>query len=324
MNSSTYKKIFAMQKKIRSVEEKISNNYKHNLMRCPTHLSIGQEAVATASGMALSKKDISISYHRSHAHYLAKGGSSKKLFAELHGYEEGCSKGIGGSMHLIDLKNNFYGSTAIVSNSIPIGVGLSYSLKINKQKNLVCIYVGDASLEEGVFYESLNFCVIKKLPVVFICENNFYSVYTHIKDRQPIKRKPFKLAEAIGAKSFKFDQNNPFILFSKLKKIFEGIRNNPFPHFIEIETYRYLEHCGPNDDTQLGYRKLQEINNWKDKDPLVFSRKYILNNKILNKKKMDLIEKNILKNINLEFDSIKKYKKPKFNKIKKFVYKNEH
>ena len=121
-------------------------------------------------------------------------------------------------MHLIDLKNNFYGSTAIVSNSIPIGVGLSYSLKINKQKNLVCIYVGDASLEEGVFYESLNFCVIKKLPVVFICENNFYSVYTHIKDRQPTKRKPFKLAEAIGAKSFKFYQNNPFILFSKLKK----------------------------------------------------------------------------------------------------------
>ena len=105
-------------------------------MRCPTHLSIGQEAVAAASGLALQQNDISISYHRSHAHFLAKGGSTKKLFAELHGYEEGCSKGIGGSMHLVDLKNNFYGSTAIVSNSIPIGVGLAYSIKLAKKKKL--------------------------------------------------------------------------------------------------------------------------------------------------------------------------------------------
>jgi TPP-dependent pyruvate/acetoin dehydrogenase alpha subunit len=179
MNKKTYKKIYELQKKIRLVEEKISLNYQNDLMRCPTHLSIGQEAVAATSGLALNKKDISISYHRSHAHYLAKGGSVQKLFAELHGFEEGCSKGIGGSMHLTDLKNNFYGSTAIVSNSIPIGVGLAYSLKLNNQKNLVCIYIGDASVEEGVFYESLNFCVVKKLPVVFICENNFYSVYTH-------------------------------------------------------------------------------------------------------------------------------------------------
>ena len=212
-------KIYTLQKKIRVVEEKIAENYKYNKMRCPTHLSIGQEAVATASALALNKNDISISYHRSHAHYLAKGGSVRKLFAELHGYEEGCSKGIGGSMHLIDLNNNFYGSTAIVSNSIPIGVGLAYSLKINKKKNLVCIYIGDAALEEGVFYESLNFCIIKKLPVVFLCENNFYSVYTHIKHRQPINRKPFELAKGLGANSFKLNQTNPYDLYKKLKNL---------------------------------------------------------------------------------------------------------
>ena len=321
MNKEFYKRIYGLQKKIRYVEEKISLNYKDYLMRCPTHLSIGQESVASASGLALNKKDIAISYHRSHAHYLAKGGSAKKLFAELHGYEEGCSKGIGGSMHLIDLKNNFYGSTAIVSNSIPIGVGLAYSLKINKQKNLVCIYVGDAALEEGVFYESLNFCVIKKLPVVFVCENNFYSVYTHIKDRQPQHRKLFKLAQALGAKSNKFNQDNPYKLYLKFKNIFHKVRKNPYPHFIEIETYRYLEHCGPNDDTHLGYRTDKELKHWKKKDPLIFSRGFLLKKNLLNKSKINLIDKKIKNSVDIEFNSIKNLKKPSFSKIKGLVYK---
>ena len=212
--------------RIRSVEEEISKRYSEGKMRCPTHLSIGQEAIAAASGLALKKNDLSISYHRSHAHFLAKGGNPKKLFAELHGFKEGCSKGIGGSMHLIDLKNNFYGSTAIVSNSIPIGAGLAYSIKLAKKKNLVCIYIGDAAIEEGTFFESINFCVLKKLPVIFICENNFFSVYTHIKNRQPSNRKIYKLAKAIGAISNKFTQDNPFILYQKFEKLFNKIRNN--------------------------------------------------------------------------------------------------
>jgi len=290
-------------------------------MRCPTHLSIGQEAVAATSGLALNKKDISISYHRSHAHYLAKGGSVQKLFAELHGFEEGCSKGIGGSMHLTDLKNNFYGSTAIVSNSIPIGVGLAYSLKLNNQKNLVCIYIGDASVEEGVFYESLNFCVVKKLPVVFICENNFYSVYTHLNERQPKNRKIYKLAKAIGAKSYKLKQDNPFDLFLNFKKIFEKVRKTSIPHFIEIETYRFLEHCGPNDDTKLGYRTWTEINNWKKKDPLIFAKNFLVKKNIFKKEKLDSLDKKIFKNVSTDFSQVLNLKKPKFSKIKNLVYK---
>ncbi len=321
MDKNIYKKIYELQKKIRLVEEKISINYKNYLMRCPTHLSIGQESIAAASGLALNKKDISISYHRSHAHYLAKGGSVKKLFAELHGFKEGCSKGVGGSMHLTDLKNNFYGSTAIVSNSIPIGVGLAYSLKINKQKNLVCIYVGDASLEEGVFYESMNFCVVKKLPVVFICENNFYSVYTHLKERQPKNRKLYKLAAAIGLKSHKFNQQDPYKLFLNFKKVFDTVRKFNQPYFIEIETYRHLEHCGPNDDTKLGYRSAAEVSKWKRKDPLIFAEKYLIKKNIFKKEKLKSIEKAIIKSTNIDFNSIKNLKKPHFNNIKNLVYK---
>ena len=176
MNKKIILSLFSRLCLIRLFEERIIKEYPNQKIRCPVHLSIGQEAIAAASGLALKKNDISISYHRSHAHFLAKGGNPKKLFAELHGFKEGCSKGIGGSMHLIDLKNNFYGSTAIVSNSIPIGVGLAYSIKLAKKKNLVCIYIGDAALEEGTFFESINFCVLKKqmLDTHNICSSNKY------------------------------------------------------------------------------------------------------------------------------------------------------
>ena len=321
MNKNDYTKIYEIQKRIRCVEEKIAFNYKDNKMRCPTHLSIGQEAVAAASGLALQKNDFAISYHRSHAHFLAKGGKAKKLFAELHGFEEGCSRGIGGSMHLIDLKNNFYGSTAIVSNSIPIGVGLAYSLKLAKKKNLVCIYVGDAGIEEGVFFESINFSILKKLPVVFICENNFFSVYTHLKHRQPPNRKIHKLASALGAVSYKLKQDNPFKLYQKLEIIFSKLRKNPNTYFIEIETYRYLEHCGPNDDSNIGYRSIKELEKWKKKDPLLFSKKYLLNNKIFKKSQLDSLDYKIINTVNKDYNYLYSLKKPKYKNIQKLVYK---
>ena len=317
MKKSTYQKIYEIQKKIRYIEEKIALNYSQNKMRCPTHLSVGQEAIAAASGLALKTKDISISYHRSHAHFLAKGGSPKKLFAELHGFKEGCSKGVGGSMHLIDLKNNFYGSTAIVSNSIPVGVGLAYSIKLAKKKNLVCIYIGDAAIEEGTFFESINFCILKKLPVIFICENNFFSVYTHIKSRQPSNRKIYKLASAMGAISYKFNQDNPFKLYSKFEKLFNKIRNKPMTYFVEIETCRYLEHCGPNDDVALGYRTFVELEKWKKKDPLLFSRNHLIKKKIYSKEKIKFLDKKIVNSVDKDYLYLEGLKKPKFKDIKK-------
>ena len=321
INKSIYKKIYTLQKKIRCVEETIAKKYPENEMRCPTHLSLGQEAIAAATGLALKKTDVSVSYHRSHAHYLCKGGDLKKMLAEIHGFKEGCSKGIGGSMHLIDLKKNFFGSTAIVSSSIPVGVGIAYSMKINNIKNLVCIYIGDASIEEGVFYESINFCILKKLPVVFVCENNFYSVYTPLKQRQPEKRKIYKLAQSIGAISYKFSQNNPFELYFNFNKIFNKVRKKPNTYFVEIETYRYLEHCGPNDDTNLGYRNLSEVNKWKNKDPIKFSKNYIIKKKILSQFQVEKLDKKIMTKIENDFKYIKKLNQPKFKSIKNLAYK---
>ena len=157
--------------------------------------------------------------------------------------------------------------------------------------------------------------------MVFVCENNFYSVYTHIKDRQPQHRKLFKLAQALGAKSNKFNQDNPYNLYMKFKNIFHKVRKNPYPHFIEIETYRYLEHCGPNDDTHLGYRTDKELKHWKKKDPLIFSRGFLLKKNIIKKSKINLIDKKIKNSVDIEFNSIKNLKKPSFSKIKGLVYK---
>ena len=177
--------------RIRAVEEKIAAEYNQQKMRCPTHLSIGQEAVPSAISSCINKNDFAVSTHRGHAHYLAKGGDLKAMIAEIYGKETGCSKGKGGSMHLIDTKVGFMGTSAIVGNSIPVGVGLALSSKLKKSDQICVVYLGDGAVEEGVFYESLNFAILKDLRVLFVCENNLYSVYSSLDVRQPKNRKIF-------------------------------------------------------------------------------------------------------------------------------------
>ncbi len=282
---------YFIAQKIRKVEIRIAKEYQKQEMRCPIHLSLGQEIPASAISNCLNKSDYTISYHRAHAHYISRGCNLEKMISEIYGKKTGCSKGLGGSMHLIDLKKNFIGSTAIVSSSIPVGVGFAYSLKLKKNKNKICIFIGDASVEEGVFFESLNLAVLKKLPIIFFCENNGYSVYTSLMSRQPKKRKIYKMAEAIGIKSHYFDSSDPIKLIIGLKKI---IKNKILePLFIEVKTYRYLEHCGPNVDDHLGYRKIQEINFWKKNDPLIKLEQYLIQNNILSKKKINNLKNDL-------------------------------
>ena len=167
-------------------------------MRCPVHLSIGQEAIAAPLKFLLKKKDIVISGHRAHAHYIGKGCNLEKFIFELYLKEKGFSQGKAGSMHLFDKKNGFYGSSPIVANAIPLGVGMGYFNKINKQNKIFTIFFGDGATEEGVFYESLNFAALHNLKVIFICENNLYSVYSNLSFRQPKTRDISKVSESLG------------------------------------------------------------------------------------------------------------------------------
>jgi len=254
--------------RIRSVEEEIARKYHEGKMRCPTHLSIGQEAVPAAFSELVSSKDFAVSSHRGHAHYLAKGGNLKSMIAEIYGKKTGCSKGKGGSMHLIDLSVNFMGTSAIVGNSIPIGVGLGLSTKIKNSNQVSFVFFGDAAIEEGVFYESVNFATVKKLPVIFICENNFYSVYSPLSVRQPKGRSISKMVNAMGPKVLNCDGNNVLQVHKILKKAISDTRRGNGPYFLEFFTYRWLEHCGPNFDNNLGYRSEKEFKRWKSREPI--------------------------------------------------------
>ncbi len=252
--------------RIRLVESTIAQKYSEGNMRCPVHLSIGQEIPSALFEQVAQPSDTAISTHRAHAHYLAKGGNLQRMLAEIYGKVTGCSKGRGGSMHLIDLEKGFLGSSAIVGNSIPIGVGVGYAKKLSGDSGVSYVFLGEAATEEGSFYESANFAVVHKLPVVFVLENNLYSVYTSLSDRQPSNRTPTQLASAIGLRSELASDSEFEGAFAKLSELTEYSREGNGPSLIEISTYRTLEHCGPNDDDDLGYRPKDEIAKYKDLD----------------------------------------------------------
>lgn len=312
--------IFRVCSLIRQTELEISKKYTENKMRCPVHLSVGQEGVPAVLSIYLKKNDYAVSTHRSHAHYICKGGSIKKMISELYGKSTGCSGGKGGSMHLVDKKNGFMGSSSIVGNSIPVGVGLGLSIKLKKQKNVSVVFLGDAAIETGTFFESLNFTAIKSLPVIFICENNLYSVYTHINDRQPIKRKIYKMVSGIGIKSYYFDGSDPVSFALKLKGIISEVRKKSLPCFIEFSTYRFLEHCGPFNDDNLNYRSKKEIKKWKNKDPYFNLKSILIKNKNL-KNKIILLENKNFKVVQDAFKFAEDSNFPKKNSLNKNVYK---
>jgi pyruvate dehydrogenase E1 component alpha subunit len=283
---------------IRLLEEEIANQYPKQKMRCPTHLSIGQEAIGAAVGLILSKKDQTVSTHRAHAHYIGKGGDIKAMLAEIFGKSTGCSSGKGGSMHLIDRSVGFMGSTAIVGNTIPVGVGIGLSNKINKSNLVSCVFLGDAAVEEGVFHEAANFAVLHKLPVLFICENNLYSVYSPLHVRQPSDRKIYKWIEAYGMGSHGADGNNPIEASLLISSSVEKIRSGMGPIFLEFSTYRWREHCGPNYDNEIGYRSVEEYEKWKDIDPLKRLKNELIEKGWLNE---DTYEK-LISSLNLKVE----------------------
>ena len=261
-------KLFESMLRIRLVEESIANKYSEQKMRCPTHLSIGQEAIAVGVCANLTSQDQVLSTHRAHAHYLAKGGCLNSMMAEIYGKASGCSKGMGGSMHLIDTSVGFMGSTAIVGNTIPVAVGLALEKKLTRKKSIACVFFGDGATEEGAFYESVNFAIIHSLPILFICENNLYSVYSGLEVRQPVDRKIHKMVRAMGISAQHGNGNDVEEVARKVKHAKTIILKSGGPQFLEFDTYRWREHCGPNFDNNIGYREESEFLKWKKKDPL--------------------------------------------------------
>ena len=295
LSADSAKDILYKMKLIRVVEESISERYSNNLMRCPTHLSSGQEAPSAVAGHFLLQGDYAVSTHRAHGHYLAKGGNIPAMLAEIYGKATGCSAGKGGSMHLTDDSVGFVGSTAIVGSSIPIGVGLAMACKKRGDSSISAVFLGDGATEEGAFFEAVNFAVVRKLPVIFICENNLYSVYSPLSVRQPTDRKISELASAMGLISTRSEGENIPELYKSMRDIVTQIRETCQPGFIEISTYRWREHCGPNYDNKLGYRTEEEYLNWRKKDPLPNFEEALLSQKKLSTKELESMNMEIEK-----------------------------
>lgn len=279
--------------RIRTVEETIAARYPEQQMRCPTHLSTGQEAVAAAAGAVLERNDLAVSGHRAHAHYLAKGGNLPAMIAELYGKATGCSGGKGGSMHLADESVGFMGSTAIVGGTVPVGVGFAYAMKLRRTDRVSCIFFGDAVPETGVFFESVNFAVLKKLPVLFICENNLYSVYSPMRVRQPEGRRVHEMVAAMGLPAQHVDGNDVRAVHAALHDGAQAIRAGGGPRFYEFATYRWREHCGPLYDNDLGYRSAAEAEAWMDRDPLATFRRTLESEGVLGMAEIDAMQQKI-------------------------------
>lgn len=254
--------------RIRRVEERIQALYPQGNMRCPTHLSIGQEAVAAGVCANLEQQDYVISAHRSHAHYIGKGGSLRAMFAELYGKADGCASGKGGSMHLIDLSVNFLGCVPIVGSTIPIGVGAAFGASLQNRNPITAIFFGDAATETGVFHESVNFAAIHCLPILFVCENNLYSVNTPLDVRQPANRTIADLGRGHGIEASQHDGQLVEVVHAATADAVAHIRAKGCPVLLEFATYRWLEHCGPMDDINLGYRTREELNSWLQRCPV--------------------------------------------------------
>ncbi|MGD2179791.1 thiamine pyrophosphate-dependent dehydrogenase E1 component subunit alpha [Lusitaniella coriacea] len=297
MKPELRKQLFYSMLRVRRVEEKIVELYPEQEMRCPVHLCIGQEAVVTGVCAALTPTDAVFSGHRAHGHYLASGGNLAAFWAEMYGKATGCCRGKGGSMHLIDLDAGFIASTPIVGSTIPIAVGAAFGATMQGLNKVVVIFLGEGATEEGVFHESLNFASLKQLPVVFVCENNFYSVYTPLSERQPKDREVYPLAQAQNIPSTQADGNDVETVYRLSQEAIERARKGGGPSFLEFITYRWREHCGPNYDNHIGYRTEAEFKEWQEKDPIENAQNQLLVEGILSEEELEEMERAIAREI---------------------------
>jgi pyruvate dehydrogenase E1 component alpha subunit len=254
--------------RIRRTEETLADRYHEQEMRTPTHFSIGQEAVAVGVCAALNRDDVVYGGHRCHAHYLAKGGDLPGMVAELYGKESGCARGRGGSVHLNDPAVGVIASSAILGQTMAVAVGSALAFKLDGSERVAATFFGDGTVEEGIFHESLNFAVVKRLPVIFVCENNGYSTHTVLSVRQPEDVPIHERARSYGITTRLVDGNDVFAVHDAAREAVELARRGHGPVFLECTTYRWREHVGPLWDYDKGYRTREEVESWIARCPI--------------------------------------------------------
>jgi pyruvate dehydrogenase E1 component alpha subunit len=279
--------------RIRQAEVKIAEMRRDGHIGGPVHLGAGQEAIAVGISSHLRKSDRVFSAHRSHAHLLALGTDLRKLFAELLGKSTGLTHGMGGSMHLWDQPNGFYGSVPIVAGTVPLAVGAGLAAKMQKSGDVAVAYFGDGAAEEGVVQESLNLASQLGIPILFVCENNFFSSHMHISQRQPI-HSVARFAEANNIDSEVVDGNNVASVSEAAARLISQSRARNVPGFLEVVTFRHYGHVDWREDIDVGVnRSASEVEKWKSRDPINRLKRAILEKKILTDSEIESIYLNI-------------------------------
>ena len=282
--------------RIRRIEEAIESRYHEDEMKTPIHLVIGQEATSVGCCAALTTRDLLYCSHRTHGNYLAKGGDLRAMLAELYCRINGCAGSRGGSMHLIDKSVGMAGTSAIVAGAIPIACGAALAVQLKGEDRVVVVFLGEAATEEGAASESLNFAALKQLPIVFFCENNFYSVQSPLWTRQPA-REIWHWAQGYGMPSTQVDGMNVLAVYDATRDAVARAKSGAGPTFIEARCYRYRAHGGSGDDTKAGYRDMDERSAWDAFDPVALYSQYLSEGGVLTDAQLQTMSVEIAREI---------------------------
>ena len=261
--------IYRSQLRIREAEQRAFDLFLQNLVKGTSHLSLGQEAVATGFAEAMQKGDLSFCTYRGHAHTLARGVSVEKVLGELMQRDNGLMRGKGGSMHLTSEEHGVMGSYAIIGAHLPIACGAAWRAQYKGDKDVSVCFFGDGTTNIGAFHEALNFAAVWKLPVVFVCENNLYMEYTPIGDVTAVEHPAADRASAYGLERIVIDGNDADVVYRTAQKAFAKARAGEGPSLIEAMTYR---HSGHSRADPAKYRPEGELEKWKERDPVKIYR----------------------------------------------------
>lgn len=304
--------------RIRLMEEKAYELYTQEKIRGFLHLYDGEEAVAVGVIENLRKEDSIVATYREHGHALVRGVSMESIMAELFGKAEGCSGGRGGSMHLYDKKTNFFGGSAIVANGLPMAVGVAFAYKKQKKDSVACCFFGEGAVDEGEFHESMNLASLWELPVLFVCENNLYSMGM-----------PFELAQAetnlvSKARSYKMEASavNGMDVMDVLRvaeDALDYVREEKKPYFLECQTYRYRAHSMFDPER---YRTKEEVAEWKKKDPITTFATQLKKEQLLTDEEQEEIKKQVSEEVNEAVRFAEQGSEEPVGHLTRFVYSN--
>ena len=285
--------LYRLQVEIRNAEQRAYDLFLQNLVKGTSHLSLGQEAIAAGVAVAMEPNDLSFCTYRGHAHTLARGVPSEQVLGELMQKDNGLMRGKGGSMHLTSVEHGVMGSYAIIGAHLPIACGAAWRAQYRGDKDVSVCFFGDGTTNIGAFHEALNFAVIWKLPVVFVCENNLYMEYTPIGDVTAVEHPAADRACAYGLESIVIDGNDADIVYRTMKTAFDKAREGGGPSLIEALTYR---HSGHSRADPAKYRPEGELEKWKERDPIKIYRERLAQFGI-SEEQIKEIEENSMKRI---------------------------